>query len=104
VCNKLKAVTHALASLLEDTTQCSSNGFSRFCDYIRLAVGDPYGRARGQGLLWESVERVQGVAKLVPLRERLAGMCGSVRVLKANLVNPLGGLGFAHHPCRGVLE
>lgn len=35
--------------------------------------------ARDTGLLWESVERVPGAAKIEPLRERLSGMCGSVR-------------------------
>lgn len=32
----------------------------------RPSVGEPYGRLGGYGLLWESVERVQRVAKLVP--------------------------------------
>jgi hypothetical protein len=46
---------------------------------IRPVVGEPYGRAGGQALLWERSERAQGVAKIVPLTERLSGMCGSVR-------------------------
>ena len=45
----------------------------------RLAVGDPYGRARGHALLWVRSERAQQVAKPEPVTERLAGMCGSVR-------------------------
>ena len=45
---------------------------------IRAFVGDPYGRDAGELVLWESVETPAGVAKIVPLRERLSGMCGSV--------------------------
>lgn len=45
---------------------------------IRASVGDPYGRDAGELVLWGSLERPAGVAKIVPLGERLSGMCGSV--------------------------
>ena len=55
------------------------SGFFYVSTRIRPVVGDPYGRTGGQALLWERSERAQGVAKIVPLTERLSGMCGSVR-------------------------
>ena len=52
-----------------------------FCFLLhnRSRVGDPYDRREGYGTTVGKRERVPGAAKIEPLRERLSGMCGSVR-------------------------
>ena len=79
---KLKLFTHALALglyLWVPTEGSCKRLFFVLSTRNRLAVGDPYGRARGHALLWVRSERAQQVAKPEPVTERLAGMCGSVR-------------------------
>lgn len=61
------------------TTGRSSKRLFCFLLRNRSRVGDPYGRREGYGTTVGKRERVPGAAKIEPLRERLSGMCGSVR-------------------------
>ena len=44
-----------------------------------LTCRGQHGRGEGELLLWGRSERAVRVAKIVPLTERLSGMCGSVQ-------------------------
>ena len=79
--NKLKAVYSCTAPKW-GFDQCSSKRLFLCLSRNRLAVGDPYGRARGYALLWVRSERARRAAKIAPLTEWLSGMCGSVRVCR----------------------
>jgi hypothetical protein len=62
-------------------------------------VGDNTAGDGGYLVLWESPERLGGMAKIASLGERLSAMRGSILHMK---VSPfyLGGLAFVHQACR----
>jgi hypothetical protein len=73
-----RLLMHCPLGILGGFDQCSSKRL--FCFLRdRSRVGDPYGRREGYGTTVGKRERVPGAAKIEPLRERLSGMCGSVR-------------------------
>jgi len=82
--NRLKAVYSCTTPNGASTSAAVSGFFIVYSTRNRLAVGDPYGRARGYALLWVRSERARRAAKIAPLTEWLSGMCGSVHV-KASL-------------------
>jgi len=82
VVNNLEAVYTCLAPLKGNHDGAVVSGFFIAPTRNRLAVGDPYGRARGYALLWVRSERARRAAKIAPLTEWLSGMCGSVRVCR----------------------
>lgn len=76
-----------------------------FADTTAHLVGVNTAGGEGYPVLWESSERPDGVAKIVPLSERLSGMrlhpC--MDALKAQ--HPvLGGLGLLSFPCIPINE
>jgi len=77
------------------STGCSSKSFFLLHTTAHL-VGVNTAGDEGYPVLWESSERPDGVAKIVPLSERLSGMRGSVQH-RRNLAL-WGGLGIVHHP------
>jgi hypothetical protein len=60
------------------STGCSSKSFFLVHTTAHL-VGVNTAGDEGYPVLWESSERPDGVAKIVPLSERLSGMRGSVQ-------------------------
>ena len=68
-----------LSPLWTSVTGGSSKWLFSFLNYNRSRVGDLYDRREGYGTTVGKRERVPGAAKIEPLRERLSGMCGSVR-------------------------
>ena len=79
VVNKLKPFTHALPRLSWDYYQGSSKWLFCFLRAQPPTRRGKHGRSRGQPILWGSLETLARVAKIVPLDERLSGMCGSVQ-------------------------
>jgi hypothetical protein len=76
----MKPFTHAPALGIYPWVPTGGSSKRLFCFLRnRSRVGDPYGRREGYGTTVGKRERVPGAAKIEPLRERLSGMCGSVR-------------------------
>ena len=77
--HQLKPFTHALPHLLWDYDQGSSKWLFCFLRAQPPTCRGKHGRGRGKPILWGSLETLARVAKIVPLDERLSGMCGSVQ-------------------------
>jgi hypothetical protein len=77
--HQVKPFTHALPQLLWDYDQGSSKWLFCFLRAQPLTCRGQHGRGEGELLLWGRSERAVRVAKIVPLTERLSGMCGSVQ-------------------------
>ena len=79
--NKLKAIYTCLAPSSGNRNGAVVSGFFIVYSHAQppeLSVTHTAG-FRGKPLLWVRYETEAGVAKIVPLIERLSGMCGSVQ-------------------------
>ena len=77
--SKLKPFTHALRDYCLFRNKGSSKWLFCFLRAQPPMCRGQHDRHGGELLLWGRSERAVRVAKIVPLTERLSGMCGSVQ-------------------------